>query len=632
MSDARLTAVAALTGAAVMMLELMGVRLAAPWFGQSQLVWTNVIGVVLAALAAGQWIGGRWAEGRSGPGPSALLVAAGAFALAQPDLVSWLAPLVLPDELSLLEAHPFVTWGSLLVSLVVLGVPMLALGGVTPWLVRLSLEAQSAPGRVAGRLLGAGTLGSLLGTFGASHLLLPWVGSAGTVRLAGGLLLLAALLAGRPRAALAAWLLLPLATWTLPSPPALDGLLESRETAYQWARVVEHPDGARVLLLNEGLDSYHSLRPAAGVLTGGYYDAFLMPALVAPPSEDGDVHVLVVGLAAGTMAWQLERLAPSVRVTGVEIDAEVVELGRSWFDLPQGTLVHAGVDGRVAVASSSRRFGAILVDAYANQIYLPPHLTTVEFFSLLRARLLPGGCVALNVGGLSLEDPVVAAVAATLAESFDIVQAGRVPGTRNLLLMGWHDEPPPAEQVAARLQDAGLWDALSWTTDPERLSELGDVDGEVLRDGDAPLEDLAHASWRREWLPQPAGGEALGAPLADARRLLRATRWSAAEERLEPLLGEMDPAARAEAGLLLGNIAFERGDLASARDRWTAARAAADPSGGVAGALDQNLASIEEALGRRQELAAAASGVRGSALGIIGVAVVAVAWVRRRSR
>jgi spermidine synthase len=630
-SDARLTAVAALTGAAVMMLELMGVRLAAPWFGQSQLVWTNVIGVVLAALAAGQWLGGRWAEGRSGPGPSALLVAAGAFALAQPDLVSWLAPRVLPDELSLLEAHPFVTWGSLLVSLLVLGVPMLALGGVTPWLVRLSLEAQSAPGRVAGRLLGAGTLGSLLGTFGASHLLLPWVGSAGTVRLAGVLLLGAAFLAGRPRAALAAWLLLPLATWTLPAPPALDGLLETRETAYQWARVVEHDDGARVLLLNEGLDSYHSLRPAEGVLTGGYYDAFLMPALVAPPSEDGEVDVLVVGLAAGTMAWQLERVAPSIRVTGVEIDEEVVELGRSWFALPEDTRVHAGVDGRVAVASSPRRFGAILVDAYANQIYLPPHLTTVEFFSLLRERLIPGGCVALNVGGLSLEDPVVAAVAATLSQAFDVVQAGRVPGTRNVFLLGWPDGAPASEDVATRLRAAGLWEALAWTTDAERLAVLSGAEGLVLRDGDAPLEDLAHASWRREWTAQPSVGTALGEPLAEARRLVRATRWSAAEAQLIPVLEDGSPSKRAEAGLLLGNIAYERGELGDARERWSTARSSADAGGGVAAALDQNLASIEEALGRRQELASAASKVRVSALGFMALAAVAIALVRRRS-
>src|SRR5262245_865493 len=171
----------------------MAVRLMAPWFGTSQLVWTNVIGVVLAALAAGQWLGGRWAEARRGAGPATLLLAAGALSLALPDLVDWLSAHVRPAGLQLEEAYPFVTLGSLLVALLAVGAPMAALGAVTPWLVRLSRDASQQPGRVAGAVLAAGTLGSLVGAFGATHVLLPALGSAGAVRLAGGVLLLAAL-------------------------------------------------------------------------------------------------------------------------------------------------------------------------------------------------------------------------------------------------------------------------------------------------------------------------------------------------------------------------------------------------------------------------------------------------------
>jgi len=639
-TDARLIVVAAITGAAVMMLELMGVRLAAPWFGQSQLVWTNVIGVVLAALAAGQWLGGRWAERERGPGPAALLLAAGAMALAQPELVAWLAPRVLPSELSLLEARPFVTWGSLLVALLVLGTPMLALGAITPWLVLRSRLAHSEPGRVVGRLLGAGTAGSLVGTFGATHVLLPELGSAGTVRVAGGLLLLgSALLLGRrpPRVALLLWLALPLAAAALPGAAPIEGLLDTRETPYQVARVVQRPDGSRALLLNEGLDSYHSLRPATGVLTGAYYDAFLMPALMAPSAPDGRADVLVLGLAAGTMAWQLAQVAPELRVTGVEIDAEIVELGRRWFDLPEQTRVLAGMDGRVAVALDRAQYGAILVDAFAQQIYLPAHLTTVEFFVLLRERLLSGGVVALNVGGLSLEDPVVAALAATLSHVFEVVQAGRVPGTRNMLLLGWLDEPPTPSRVSQALAQAQLDEALEWTLDAERLSVLGELSGTLLRDGHAPLEALAHRSWRREWEPQPRsaplssknGDEA--SALARGRSALRATRWSDAQQLLAPVLQSELPLRRVQAGLLLGNLAYERGEWGLAQSRWQTAReVVADPA--IARALDGNLALVAQARARGDELAGSAGRVRGAALGVALAAALCVLGLSLRVR
>src|SRR5262245_30934949 len=224
--------VAAATGAAVLIVELMAVRLMAPWFGTSQLVWTNVIGVVLAALAAGQWLGGRWAERRRGAGPAALLLAAGGLALALPEIVDALSGLVRPDGLGLEEAFSIVTWGSLLVALVAVGAPMAALGAVTPWLVRLSDDAGQQPGRVAGTVLAAGTLGSLVGAFGATHVLLPALGSAGAVRLAGACLVLAALAvlgSARPGRT---WvvLLLPLATAFLPRPAVRPDLLERVET------------------------------------------------------------------------------------------------------------------------------------------------------------------------------------------------------------------------------------------------------------------------------------------------------------------------------------------------------------------------------------------------------------------
>jgi spermidine synthase len=499
-TDAVLLAVAAATGAAVMIIELMAVRLLAPWFGQTLPVWTNVIGVVLLALAVGQWLGGRWAEAGRGYKPASLLLVAGALSIALPDLVAWLAPATLPSDLSLEEAYPFVTLGSLLVALPVIGVPMTAMGAVAPWLIKLSRDARQRPGGVSGRILAAGTAGSLLGAFGSTYLLLGTLGSVLSVRLAGGLLVLAALLlwrmAARPGPASLVALLVPVVGAVLPSAPRSESVLAAVETPYQFARVVRDDDGTVLLRLNEGLDSFHSAYRPGSLWTNRYFDAFIAPALLAPAAPDGRRSVLVVGMGAGTMARQSLALDPALEVVGVEPDAALTTLGRRWFGLPGGLVVHEGLDGRVALLLSDRRWGAILVDAYAQQMYLPHHLCTREFFALLRSRLLQGGVAALNLGGRTREDPVVAAVSATFAAEFDGTTMARVPGTRNWILLGWNGGGLDRRLLERRLQDVGAAEHLEWFITGDLFAPVQPDAGSELVDGDDPVEALADAGWR----------------------------------------------------------------------------------------------------------------------------------------
>jgi predicted membrane-bound spermidine synthase len=538
-TNAWLSAVAFATGAAVMVIELMAVRLMAPWFGQSQLVWTNVIGVVLGALAAGQWLGGRWAESERGLRPAWLLLVAGAWAVALPDLVRILAAVAVPTDLPLLEAYPFVTWGSLMVAILAMGLPLLALGAMTPWLVRLSREATAVPGRVAGRLLAAGTAGSLLGTFGATHVLLGWVGSAGAVRVAGLVVVVVAGALGfldrRPSRRALGWLLLPAAAWWWPATEPDSGtVLEERETPYQWARVLEADDGTRLLSLNEGLDSFHSLHRPGSFWTGTYFDAFLIPSLLAPTAPDGARDVLVIGLAAGTMARQLLEVAPDSRVRGVEIDAAIVEMGRRWFDLPEAVDVAAGVDGRVALSCDERRYGAILIDAYAQQIYLPPHLCTEEFFRSVSEHLVDGGVAAINIGGMSREDPVVNAVAGTFGSVFEGAQLARVLGTRNFLVLGFRGAVPGRDELRARLGRVALpgpeegVGGIDWVWETPLLAPVDPPVAGPLRDAAAPVEALAHASWRSAaWSRRaPASGRHAGRGPRSCSSLLPGTRTS----------------------------------------------------------------------------------------------------------
>ncbi len=481
-----------------MVVELMGVRLLAPWFGQSQIVWTNVIGVVLLALAIGQWLGGRWAESPRGVRPGVLLVVAGGFCVGLPDLVEIVSAWVMPSDLSLGEAYGFVALGSLLVALLALGLPMFALGAVAPWLVRLSRDASEHPGRATGRVLAAGTVGSLIGTFGATHVLIAWVGSAGAVRGAGIVMVLtglAVLATKRSRLSAAALALaLMMGVQALPGRPVDLDVLEERETLYQWARVVE-VDGLRMLKLNEGLDSFHSAWRPGEVLTGLYFDSFLLPALLAPQDIRGRRRVMVIGLGGGTMARQIHEIDPQVEVIGVEIDPELIDLGMAWLGLTPEMASLVPTDGRVALRVNSEPVGAILCDAYSDQIYVPHHLCTREFFEEMRDQLLPGGIVALNVGGITRDDAVLSAIATTLASVFSGVELARVPGSRNWILLGWNGVPAGLEMRRRILAESGLGDSLTWMVDDSRFSTWEANGDTALVDGHSHIEALAHEAW-----------------------------------------------------------------------------------------------------------------------------------------
>jgi len=453
--------ISGLSGAGTMVLELAAVRLLAPWFGTSLVVWTNVIAVILLALALGYLLGGRLAA-RAAPLSvlSWMLLVAGSLIAWLPHIGAALARSLLPNEIALHEAAGLIAWGSLAIAVLVFLPPATLLGTVCPLVVEgLARARQLSPGRAGGLVLFVSTLGSLLGVFGTSHFLLPELGLQRTFWLVSGILLAAGALAmylARSRAGSrgvsCALLIAISAAGFTPTRPALRaGMVElaSRESTYQALRVVEdRTTNARLRLLqvNEGLDSFQSVWQAQpGLLPDGfYYNDFLLPLSweVRAPWR-----VLVLGFGAGTVARVFEGEKVDARLVGVELDPAVVELGRSYFDLEtagERLSVWPGMDARVALRIAGGPFEQIVLDCYANQVEIPHHLCTLEFFRDLRALLTEGGWLTANVGGFDFEDPVVSAVASTCANAFESpVVLVRVPWTRNYLLLARREGPLP---------------------------------------------------------------------------------------------------------------------------------------------------------------------------------------------
>ena len=467
--------------------EIAVARLMAPFFGASTIVWANTIGVVLVALSIGYWFGGRLADRDPSLRALCKIVLAAAVLLA---IVPFLArPFfdVSVDALDSISAGAFA--GSLLAVLVLVAVPVMLLGAASPYALRLAVPDVEHAGRISGRLYAISTAGSLTGTMVSSLVLIPFLGTQRTF-LVFALVIGATAVAGigirfAPVAALiAAALAIPVGT--VKSSSSGEVIYET-ETETQYAQVVEEPDGERSLELNEG-QAVHSLYKPGTYLTGRYWDGLIVlpfAALDHPPAR-----VAILGNAAGTAARMYGHYFPKARVDGVEIDGELTDIGRRYFDLTGPDLHTYTADARPWLRQSEGDYDVIVVDAY-RQPYIPFYLATKEFFELVRDRLAPGGVVVVNIGHPDGNDDLEQAVAATMASQFPTVIRDPLEMSNTLLLGS--TGPASSEQLLASVAQL-----------PDDLRNLAVVEsariapmlsgGPVYTDDKAPVEWLIDRS------------------------------------------------------------------------------------------------------------------------------------------
>jgi len=460
----------------------------APFFGASTIVWANTIAIVLVALSIGYWFGGRMADRHPQLRGLCLLVLVASVLLA-------LVPIV---------ADPFLSWsveafdtysvgafaGSLFGVLALVAVPVLMLGAVSPWAIRLKLRAIEDSGETAGRMYAISTVGSLLGTFLAALLLIPLVGTTRTFLIfALALALVSALGLG------ARWLLAPAAIAVAIALPTgtVKGSDEGRvifetDTEHQYARVVEYPDGERHLELNEG-QAVHSIYRPDSVLTGDVWDGYLIEPFAVGSAPPGRIAIL--GNGAGTTARAYAKYFPRTLIDAVEIDGELFEIGERYFGMrPREQLRLHAEDARPFLRRTRERYDAIFVDAY-RQPYIPFYLTSREFFALTRERLNPGGAVVVNVGHPEGNDELERVLSATLGAVYPHVMRDALEPT-NTLLVAAATQPSRANLVRAAATLPPDLRPLALATAGRIADPLGG--GEVYTDDRAPVEWLIDKS------------------------------------------------------------------------------------------------------------------------------------------
>jgi len=485
-----------LASGAVLVLEIVGLRLVGPYLGVTLQTSSAVIGVALAAIAYGAWTGG-WLADRVDPRrllAPALVLAAAATAVTLP-IVRWAGELLRGGAVGAI----------LLLTALAIFVPSALLAAITPLVVKLQLSDVNHTGRVVGKLSSIGTLGAITATLGTGFILVAALPTSAILLALAGLLAAAGLalgvylwrnggpapaagVRGRTQAVVAVLGIVGAGLTTLAPNPC------DVETAYHCARIEADPARAngRLLLLNSARHSYVDLADprhlefAYAQWIGAFLDGY--------GPEGAPLNALHIGGGGFTLPRYLSATRPGTTNRVLELDGELVALDEAKLGVRRGTDLDIWVgDARIGLAKQpSAAYDVVIGDAFGHLV-VPWHLTTRELVADVQRVLKPGGVYALNI----IDYPplsFIRAEAATLATVFPHVALVAPPyaisGERgaNFVLFA-SDRELDLAGLKARLSGARV--VTSVLAGDELRAFIGDA--RVLTDDFAPVDQLLNA-------------------------------------------------------------------------------------------------------------------------------------------
>jgi spermidine synthase len=486
-----------ISGMTTLAAELAAGRLIGNVFGTSNIVWASIIGLILIYLTLGYFLGGKWAD--ANPTPAALyrVLAWGAFTLG---LVPYIAGPVLRAAATAFETLQVGILGASFIAVLVLFVvPVTLLGTISPFAIRLSMDDTSRAGQTSGQIYAISTLGSFIGTFLPTLVTIPAIGTKNTF-LVFSLLLLFVALAGLGKFArrgdMLKYLWMPVViaiVAVLSSGQALkssSGQIYETESAYNYIQVAEQ-NGFTILRLNEG-QGVHSIYHPDTLQYNGPWDQFLVSPYFYANRKPADIErVAIVGLAAGTTARQLTAVYGEVPIDGFEIDPKIVEVGQKYFGMTMPNLNVEIGDGRLRLEQSPHKYDIIAVDAYRPP-YIPPHMTTQEFFQIAASHLTEDGVLTLNSASVPGDRRLIDGLATTMATIFPSIYTVDIPGSLNTMIFATKQKTTP-ENFATNLyllsQDSNVHPLLINTMQTTFANLKTDYETTtVFTDDHAPIE------------------------------------------------------------------------------------------------------------------------------------------------
>ena len=418
-------------------IEFVTSRMLQTVYGTSNIVWANVIGLVLLFLTIGYFLGGWLADRFPYPHVFYLFVCLAGFSSVFFLLLTSALLKTAASALAAINVNAIIS--SLVGVIFALAVPITLLGCLSPFAIRLGVQDVREAGRISGRIYAISTWGSLLGTYLPVLLVIPQAGTRPAALLFGSFLLLVGLIGlwqVRPLAArsllLLPFILVPATlAWGRGGLKAYDGQIFETESAYNYIQVVRQED-CNYLLLNEG-QAYHSFYCDGGRVPRISVWSIMLaaPYFKQTPTVE---RMAVIGLAAGTIPKQYTQIYGPIPIDGIELDPAIIAAGQEYFALTDPNINTIVGDGRYQLNQLPHRYDVITIDAYKVP-YIPWHLTTQEFFREVQDHLTDDGVVAINVGHAPNDRRLVDTIAATLLTVFPTIQAIDVPGSLNTILI-----------------------------------------------------------------------------------------------------------------------------------------------------------------------------------------------------
>lgn len=387
------------SGALVMIYEIIGSRILAPYIGTSTYVWTSLIGVILASLSLGYWLGGKTADRKPDLRVLSGVMFAGAALLSVTVLLHSFVLSVISISSLGLELK------SIVAALILFAPASVLFGFVTPYAVRLKMQRIEDAGKTVGRLYALSTVGSILGTFSAGFVLLPFVGSIRTLYLLTAILFaLSLLLAPFKLSTVNVFVIL-----LLPSAILLNEIfvyflsknydLHDFDTEYSRIQVFNSTDVLTKKPIRVFATDPRSTQSAmfldSNNLVSKYAQFYHLLRHFNPDFQ----NTLIIGGAGYSFPKEYLRAYPAKKIDVVEIDSQVTEIARHLFrlsDSPDLRIFHE--DGRVFLNKiEKKKYDVVLIDAFGSLYSIPFQLTTREAVGQINKGLADDGVVIMNL-------------------------------------------------------------------------------------------------------------------------------------------------------------------------------------------------------------------------------------------
>lgn len=406
-------------GAVLMALEIVGSRLLAPHFGNSVYVWGSLISVFLIALSLGYWVGGHLADRR----PSlSLLIGLCVIVAALIFLIPWIGH---PLCRLILDAGFGEQTGPLAAASILFLPPSFLLGMVSPFSVRITTKNVQSVGRAAGSLYALSTIGSIIGTLSTTFVLIPLVGVSSILKGLGitmALLPIAVALMGKKKTAtIVAGIIIGSIGVSIHSIPSFritsnSTLIIDQDTPYHHISVVDMANTQRFLLFDRFVESSIQLQPPYAS-TVEYTNYFHLAFLLKPDIK----NTLFIGAGGGIGPRTFSEINPDMQIDVVDIDRRVLELAESHFYMPKSPNIHPITsDGRTFFHRSPGPYDCVVLDAFTVGGRIPFHLTTREYFELVRSHMTQDGIFVMNISSAltGKKGEIYRAVTRTLQDIF----------------------------------------------------------------------------------------------------------------------------------------------------------------------------------------------------------------------